>query len=239
MLVEPLETRIGIRDAHPCRGDICVVAVVRGEARERLGGLGGIVLGRLLVGRLRVVVAVGPLASVCDKAIRLEKVVCLKALKRQRLLGRRKRRPVVLAARLLASERPEKAELVSVRTVCRGDFALADTGNVVFGPFLVPVAELRPPRHGAEGEYLQVDVDAQLRVRLDVIVVEATLEELYGVAELARDLLLLLYLGVKRLAGIERQGIGGRRGRSADNRSCGEDGLENHRLKLHGIRSFP
>ena len=153
---------------------------------------------------------------------------------RQRLLGRRKRRLVVLAARLLASERPEKAELVSVRTVCRGDFALADTGNVVFGPFLVPVAELRPPRHGAEGEYLLVDVDAQLRVRLDVIVVEATLEELYGVAELARDLLLLLYLGVKRLAG-----IGGRRGRSAGNRSGGEDGLENHRLKLHGIRSFP
>ena len=110
---------------------------------------------------------------------------------------------------------------------------------MLFGPFLVPVAELRPPWHGAEGEYLLVDVDAQLRVRLDVIVIEATLEELDGIAELARDLLLLLYLGVKRLAGIERRGICGRRGRSADNRSGGEDGLENHRLKLHGIRSFP
>ena len=234
MLVKPLETRIWILDAHPCSDDICVVAVVSGKARERLGGLDGIVLGRLLVGRLRVVVAVGPLAGVCNNAMRLEKVVGLEALERQRLLGRRKRRVIVLAARLLASERPEKPELVSVRTVCRGDFALADTGNMVFGPFLVPVAELRPPWHGAEGEDLLVDIDAQLRVRLDVIVVEAALEELDGVAELARDLLLLLYLGVKRLAG-----IGGRRGRSAGNRSGGEYGLENHRLKLHGIRSFP
>ena len=171
MLVEPPESRIWILDTRPCRGDICIVAIVSGKTRKRFGGLDGIVLGCLLVGRLRIVVAVGPFAGVCDNAMRLEKVVGLEALERQRFLGRCKRRVIILQARLLASERPEKAELVAVRTVGRGDFALADAGNVLFGPFLVPVAELRPPWHGAEGEYLLVDVDAQLRIRLDVIVI--------------------------------------------------------------------